>query len=77
MLAKLGGAERVAAMLRLVKLDTDCSGTINESEREQFEKLAGAFFDQIILNCQTYAVVGTLVLGITHLQTIGRPGLEP
>ena len=71
--ALLGGPERVSAILRMAKLDPNLSGNITQAELAAFEGQAGAFVQQVVSNCQTMSVVGTLVMGLTHNNSIGRP----
>lgn len=68
-----GGAEQMRFLLALAQFDVDGNGQIDESEWSTYERLANQLIDDSVTLCGNLALVGTLVLGLTHLVTIGRP----
>jgi len=75
-IAALGGPARVSTLLKLVKCDPNMGGHwLDKAELEQYKRQGIEFVGQVVANCQTMSVVGTLVVGLTHQSTIGRPAV--
>mmetsp|Transcript_28193 Transcript_28193/g.65171 ORF Transcript_28193/g.65171 Transcript_28193/m.65171 type:complete len:278 (-) Transcript_28193:138-971(-) len=61
---KYGGAEGLAVKVVLCKLDTDGSGSVNESELEAAQDLAARSVDAAANLCMNWGVVAALVLSM-------------
>ena len=68
-----GGAEQMRFLLALAQFDRDGNGTIDDDEWVQYQKLADRLIEDSVTLCGNLALVSTLLLGVTHLVTIGRP----
>jgi len=68
-----GGAEQMRFLLALAQFDKDGDGTISADEMVQYEKAADTIISDSVTLCSNLALVGTLLLGLTHLVVIGRP----
>ena len=68
-----GGAEQMRFLLALAQFDRDGNGAIDDDEWAQYEKLADTLIADSSTLCGNLSLVSALVLGMTHLVTIGRP----
>ena len=72
-LGQLGGLERVNTLVCLMKLDPDGSGSLTPAEYEKYISATEKLVRRVISYCQTMAIVGTLVIALTHNTSVGRP----
>lgn len=68
-----GGAEQMRFLLALAQFDRDGNGVIDDDELKQYEKLADTLIADSVTLCGNLALVSTLLLGMTHLVSVGRP----
>jgi len=68
-----GGPEQIRFLLRLAQFDSDSNGTIDDAEWDEYKKVANILVADCVAMCNNTAVIGALLLGLTHLITVGRP----
>ena len=69
-LVRLGGVERVYVLLTIARFDPDNSGNIDEKERQTKGQ---EMVQDAASTCSSMSVVSSLMIGLSHLQAIGRP----
>ena len=67
---RLGGVERIYVLLTLARFDSNNTGEIDEQQRQL---KGGALVADAAITCSSMSVVSSLIIGLTHLQAIGRP----
>lgn len=72
-MANMGGPERIDILLLVASLDEDGNGVVSEDELAWFTAKSKEQLGQFMTLLPSMAVVSTLVLGLTHAQSIGRP----
>ena len=70
---KHGGAEQLRFLLCLAQFDKNGDGDINDEEWANYEKVSDALIADSVAMCGNTALVSSLLLGLTHLITMGRP----
>ena len=70
---KHGGPEQLRFLLCLAQFDKDGDGDIDDAEWDNYEKLSDALIADSVAMCGNTALVSSLLLGLTHLITMGRP----
>ena len=68
-----GGPEQMRFMLALAQFDRDGNGSIDDDELVEYEKLADSIINDAVTMCANLALVSSLLIGLTHLITVGRP----
>eukprot|EP00965_Chrysotila_dentata_P070335 2323793-Pleurochrysis_carterae.AAC.3 len=68
-----GGMEQLRFLLVVAQFDIDANGKIDDMEFELYEKHADESINEAVTFSSNLAVVGALMLGLTHYITLGRP----
>ena len=69
-----GGPEQMRFLLSVAKFDEDGNGSLDDHEWAQYEMLSDSLINEAVTFSGNLAIVGALMLGLTHQLTIGRPG---
>lgn len=72
-IVKHGGAEQLRFLFCVATFDKDRNGKIDDDEWDSYERIGDGLIADSTSMCGNLAVVGALLLGLTHLVTIGRP----
>jgi len=72
-IVRCGGSEQIRFLFALAQFDSDGNGRISHDEWLEYEKLADPLIGDAVIQCGNLALVGALLLGLTHQVTIGRP----
>ena len=72
-LIRHGGPEQVRFLLCVATFDSDHNGEIDDQEWAQYEKVGDLLIADSVAMCGNMGIVGALLLGLTHLVTLGRP----
>mmetsp|Transcript_19702 Transcript_19702/g.40161 ORF Transcript_19702/g.40161 Transcript_19702/m.40161 type:complete len:423 (-) Transcript_19702:14-1282(-) len=70
---KHGGPEQLRFLLCLAQFDQNGDGNIDDAEWANYERLSDALIADSVAMCGNTALVSSMLLGLTHLITIGRP----
>ena len=70
---ELGGPAEVRFLLSVAKIDLGGTGDVDVLELQLYESEGEEYLQGVRTICDNAAVVSTLMLGLTHLVTIGRP----
>ena len=69
-LVRLGGVERLYVLLTIARFDPDNFGNIDERKRQAKGR---EMVQDAAATCSSMSVVSSLMIGLSHLQAIGRP----
>ena len=72
-LIRHGGPEQLRFLFCVATFDSDHNGYIDDKEWALYEKVGDALIADSVAMCANMGIVGALLLGLTHLVTIGRP----
>ncbi len=68
-----GGPEQLRFLYCVATFDANHDGTIDDREWELYEKQGDLLISDSVAMCSNMGIVGALLLGLTHLITMGRP----
>lgn len=70
---RLGGPEQLRFLFCVATFDANRDGKIDDEEWARYEKLGDMLISDSVQMCGNIGIVGALLLGQTHLITMGRP----
>ena len=68
-----GGPEQLRFLFCVATFDANRDGEIDDQEWASYEKLGDLLISDSVAMCGNMGIVGALLLGLTHLITMGRP----
>mmetsp|Transcript_49345 Transcript_49345/g.81946 ORF Transcript_49345/g.81946 Transcript_49345/m.81946 type:complete len:311 (-) Transcript_49345:238-1170(-) len=71
--ARLGGESRISMLITIARFDEDGDGHICKEELANFEKYGKELVTNAVGSFGNCAIILSLLIGATHLQTISRP----
>jgi len=72
-LIRHGGPEQLRFLYCVATFDADRDGKIDDREWANYEKMGDMLIADSVAMCSNMGIVGALLLGLTHLLTMGRP----
>lgn len=72
-IVKHGGCEQLRFLFCVATFDADANGQIDDEEWRKYVIFGDNLIADSVAMCGNLAVVGALLLGLTHLITMGRP----
>ena len=72
-LVRLGGPEQLRFLFCVATFDANHDGRIDDEEWARYEKLGDMLISDSVAMCGNMGIVGALLLGQTHLVSLGRP----
>ena len=68
-----GGPEQLRFLFCVATFDDDQDGVIDDAEWAKYERIGDLLISDSVQMCGNMGIVGALLLGLTHLMTMGRP----